>query len=246
MSRVELDPDQAIRLFQNASMGRLIGGLIHNLNGPLHALGMEMDVMGFLLNKKPPQDHDLAKDFANRLARMGEEFEKLNLMIRQTADRADLLSSSSPMSFNLNHLLREELEFLKSNLYFKHRVEVTMELDEGIKNISPRSNYLCLGLRLLFQILVEDLEANEIHSFFLKTAAGPDDVDLIMQTQGGSLSNEILDSMKYEGDLPLITAKELPELERLMIVELLKASGVRIGYYSTSEQSEIRLTLPYE
>ena len=245
MNKVELEPEQAIRVFQEASLGKLIGGLIHNINGPLHSLGMQMDMIGLLLNKSAEPDPDILKDFAKRFSRMGEEFEKLNSLIRQVADRAESLSAPPVACININHLIREELEFLKANLYFKHQVETVIDLEEDIKSLSPRTTHLNLGFRWFLQSLIEDLESNKISKLFLKTRASSNHANLTVRTEGGSLSNDFLTSIKYEGGTSPISSKELKNLEIFLAVSILKSSGVTIESHSLSEGSEIQLTFPY-
>jgi len=246
VNKVELELEQAIRLLQAASVGKLIGGLIHNINGPLHTLGMEMDVMGFLLNKSSDPNPDILKDFTKRLSRMGEEFEKLNSMIRQAADRADTYSALPSAYLNINHLLREELEFLKANLYFKHHVETVMDLEKDMKSLSPRTEHLNLGFRWFLQALIEDLESNKISKLSLKTRAGAKHSNLTVRTEGGSLSSTFLASIQYEAGPGPISSTELGSLETLLAVSILKSSGVTVDHQSFSSGSEIRLAFPYE
>ena len=246
MNKVQLEPEQAIRLFQAASVGKLISGLIHNINGPLHTIGMEMDVMGVILNKQAEPGADALRGFADRLARMGEEFERLNFLIRQAADRADIVSGPPPAYVNLNHTVREELEFLKANLYFKHRVETVTEFDEHMKSLTPRTNYLSLGIRWLLQAIVEDLEQNQIEKFYLKTEGGPQYALLLFRTEGESLSPSIMDSLQYETRTGTISSQELADITVLLAVTILKSSGISMEHESGSHYSQISLFLPYK
>jgi len=246
VNKVQLEPDQAIRLFQAASIGKLISGLIHNINGPLHTIGMEMDVMGVLLNKQAEPSSDILKGFAARLARMGEEFERLNFLIRQAAERADMLSGPAPAYVNLNHTVREELEFLKANLYFKHRVETVTEFDENMKSLTPRTSYLNLGIRWLLQAIVEDLEQNQIEKLYLKTEGGLDHALLVFRTEGQSLSPSIMDSMKCEAVSGTISSHDLADITILLAVSILKSSGISMDQDSASHYSQISLFLPYK
>ncbi|RLB86531.1 MAG: hypothetical protein DRH15_01330 [Deltaproteobacteria bacterium] len=248
MNKVELELDQALELFSAASIGKLINGLVHNLNGPLHTLGMEMDVLSFLFSKNPDLEPDFASNFSTRLKRMEEEFEKLNRLIRQTADRAELFSSPPPAFINLNHLLQEELEFLSANLYFKHRVQVSLDLDEKAKTVKPRTSYLSPALRWFLQGLVEDIERNQIQALHIMTRGEPNQLLACFTTREHSLSSDILELMTSEGK-PEQGVMELGgkcSVEMLVAVSTIRSSGVSLSHDSSTDHSEIHLGFPYE
>lgn len=246
MNKVQLELEQAITLYQAASVGKLISGLIHNINGPLHTIGMEMDVLGVLLSKKPDKSPHVLEDFSNRLARMGKEFEKLNSLIRQAADRAEVLSESPPAYINLNHILREELEFLQANLYFKHRVETVTEFQENIQSLTPRTNYLALGLRWFLQAIVEDLEQNKIERLHLKTQGVDQHALLTIGTEGASLSPSVLTTTQYDPGPEPVGLKDLNDVGMLLAVTILKSSGITMVHDSRSDYSQFRLYIPYK
>jgi len=246
MTKIELEPQQAVELLSAASIGKLITGLVHNLNGPLHSLGIEMDVMGFLFSKNQDLDSEFANNFSTRLKRMEEEFDKLNGLIRQTADRAEAFSSPPPALINFNYLIKEELEFLNANLYFKHRVETTLDIDENAKGVKPRSDYLCLSFRWLMQALVEDIERNKIEQLRIKTRGEPEHFVVWFATQASPFSPEILGSTGYEPAEGIIGASDIRSIEILLAISLLKSSGVLFSQNAGNDHSEISLALPYE
>ena len=136
MEALQVPVDDLARLCHLASLGKLLGGLIHNLNSPLHSLGMQMDVMQHVILKKSEISKDVSENLSKRITRMNEEFENLNNQIRIAGMRADL--QETPVKrLDINHFLHEEIEFLKTNLYFKHNVETTME-EQGYAIVSIR------------------------------------------------------------------------------------------------------------
>ena len=246
MNKIQLEPHQAIELFRIASVGKLISGLIHNLNGPLHTLGIEMDVMNFLFSKTPNLDPSFSSNFSTRLKRMEEEFGKLNNLIRQVADRAELFSSTRPNRINLNYLIREELEFLQANLYFKHSVKTTLDLDENIEPLEARVEYLPIAIRWFLQSLVEDIEKNQIRTLSIRTRATHDQLSLSLITHDNPLSSELIESIKYEPQENVLASKNVHQIEFLLAISLLKSYGVSIRNDTSSYPSAIYLIFPYE
>ena len=70
----EIPINDFIRLFQLAFLGKLIGGLVHNLNGPLQNLGLDMEMAKHFLKGKSSFDNETLIEFHTRLKRMEEEY----------------------------------------------------------------------------------------------------------------------------------------------------------------------------
>jgi hypothetical protein len=150
------------------SIGKLVDGLIHNLNGPLHSLGIEMDMMHHLFLKDAEPSQELVDTITTRLKRMDQEFESLNRLIRVTAARVDLLKNLSEY-LHLNSFLLQELEFLQSNLYFKHNVETSLDLARELPALKNTRKDLGLALAWFMQGLVEELERQELRHLRVET-----------------------------------------------------------------------------
>lgn len=245
MDKVELKIEQAVELLRAASMGRLIAGLIHNLNGPLHSLGMEMDVMGFILSKNPELESEIANKITGKLNRMEEEFDKLNTLIRQTADRAEAISSSPGVLLNINHFIIEELEFLNANLYFKHKVNTILDLDENAKGIKPRTESMALAFHWFLQAVVEDLEKNQLQVFLVKTKTTPHYFFAFFTTQDGSFSQDLMEPLTshHHGTF---RSEKLQYVETLLSVYLLRSSGVNLSLDTSGNHPQICVQFPYE
>ncbi|MEJ2025793.1 MAG: hypothetical protein P8Y00_12430 [Deltaproteobacteria bacterium] len=155
MESLQVPVDGLARLCHLASLGKLLGGLIHNLNSPLHSMGMQMDVIQHFILQKDDPGTVLSEKISARLAQMNEEFENLSNQIRIAGMRADL-QECHPEKFNLNHFLHQELQFLKTNLHFKHNVETTTEFSASLRAIAPSSPYFSLALSLLLERVADN------------------------------------------------------------------------------------------
>ncbi|GEM_PF-1067105 len=169
VQRIEIALDDLIRYCSLMSAGKLIGGLLHNLNGPLHTLGIEIDVLNHVVLKSQADKPDFLENLATRFSRMEEEFETINRMIRSVAERVE--SGALSCSYlDLNYFIREELEFLKANLYFKHQVETIVELSDEVRPMKELPAGTHLALRLLLHGMVELTEASGCKQFNVRTS----------------------------------------------------------------------------
>lgn len=169
MDLFEIAADDLVLLYRDARLGKLMGGLIHNLNGPLHGLGIEMDLTNHVLQKGGRPTPEILDTLDARLKRMDEEYENINRLIRMVVSRAD--PSYMPAMVDLNGLLAEEFEFMKANLYFKHNVATDILPDKGLPLLNRPPEALLLGIQWLIQALVDELERHDVRSLRVTTRA---------------------------------------------------------------------------
>ncbi len=132
--------------FGNCLVGRLIKGIVHNINGPIQIISMQLELMKFELSRSQPMESGftgidsmdqeqmdpISKRFdsiLSRLPQMEEALGRIEDMVRVVGGRSDL-GVEGPRPVLLEHLIREELEFWKGDLFFKHQVEVRSNFPE--------------------------------------------------------------------------------------------------------------------
>ena len=194
---IELSSDDFAEVHRLISAGALIQGLIHNLNGPLQNLGMDMDMIGYSLEMGEGSAEELQQEIRTRIARMEEEFEQINRLIRITGSRA--APDSDQPFLPLGDFLDQELAFLQSSLYFKHHVEKTVELEEGLPELRTLHESVPEGLRSLLASVVEDMERREMTAFGLKVSAGGGGVLIEVTAGEGPLSETLLEELQRAG-----------------------------------------------
>ena len=74
---VEISLDSLCRLYGSAALGKLMGGLVHNLNGPLQNLGMDLEMMIYSLADTDPSRDSPSKGLGTRLKRMETELDAI-------------------------------------------------------------------------------------------------------------------------------------------------------------------------
>ncbi len=134
--------------FADCLVGKLAKGVVHNLNSPLQVLSMQLEMLKMDLGGQerlvqtlkygPSKDHDVSEEFKAMESKLGKEkerLEKIEDVLCRLQTMVGLIASRSAGTYDdaaspliLNQMLEEEVEFWKSDLFFKHQVEKKIEL----------------------------------------------------------------------------------------------------------------------
>jgi two-component system, NtrC family, sensor kinase len=152
---MELSFKNLIELYKLASLGKVTGGLIHNINGPLQNIGLDLEMTQYMLKKEAETNGGKESSIIARLKRIEEELERLNTMIKTSSNR---IMHTDNSFLNFNDFLEQELFFLNTNLYYKHNVETTFDLSDQPPLISTLPYNSVLAFGWLLQRVIEELE----------------------------------------------------------------------------------------
>jgi hypothetical protein len=225
MEKFQISLHNLARLCQLASLGNLIGGLIHNLNSPLHSLGMQIDLLQHFLLKENQSGNELLEKVTNRLSQMNDEFENLSNQLRITGRRVDFLDY--PLKkLDINHFLHQEFEFLRANLYLKHNVETKLELAPSLPALTPVPPYFCLGMELFFERLVEELERRESKNLCVGTTVSHGNPIVYIVTSDMGISEDFCYTLDLACGASPIPGGQEGEINLYVAVLLLKNCGV--------------------
>lgn len=132
--------------FQNSKIGYLAKGIVHNLNGPIQILSMQIElskmdiakdlkvIESILVLSLPHTASNQLKELADnlqkrteRLSQMEEALVRMEKMVTVITNRSqEGKDGQRPLIFN--QLLKEELNFWNADLFFKHQVEKQLAL----------------------------------------------------------------------------------------------------------------------
>ena len=70
---MEFSMNDLIRLFKMASLGKAVGGLIHNINGPLQNIGLDLEMSQYMLRKEADDNGGTESSIMVRLKRIEDE-----------------------------------------------------------------------------------------------------------------------------------------------------------------------------
>jgi two-component system, NtrC family, sensor histidine kinase HupT/HoxJ len=185
----------------DAALGRLFRGTIHNLNGVLQVATFHGEMEGMMLARaaelfeqaRRAESAELAALLAELEALLGGQrdslgqfTEKINqgrgIMRRVVLTPA--LTPASGESWNLNDVLRAEIEFLCADSFFKHKVAKQLELAEDQPSLQGN---LALFHEIVHRLLENALEAvrgREDAAITATTIANEAGVELVLRDNG--------------------------------------------------------------
>jgi len=240
MESLQVSLDELAHLCHLASLGKLVGGLIHNLNSPLHSLGMQMDVMQHFVLKKIDISNDVSEKLSVRLTQMNNEFENLNNQIRIAGMRMDLMESP-PEKLDINHFLHQEMQFLKTNLYFKHNVETTLELSPSLQALTPPPPHFSVAMGLFLERLAEELEKLESNTLSFVTSEEKGYPVISVRMEDTALSKPFRDILEMNPQDPPPIPEISGEMNLFISVLLLRNGGIQFETEINDQGTSIKL-----
>jgi len=141
-----------IRFGVDAATGRLFKGLIHNLNGVGQVFSMQAELLGMMFEQADetlsqitgsdnlPEAIEKAGKLKEMMARRAGMIRHLDNEVRilqQIMQRVNVLmdESRAPDSahpFKIEEVIRDEIEFLNADSFFKHKVKKTVDVFDGL------------------------------------------------------------------------------------------------------------------
>ena len=242
----EIPINDFIRLFQSAFLGKLIGGLVHNLNGPLQNLGLDMEMAKHFLKGKSSFDNETANEIHGRLKRMEEEYERIDQLIKSAALKAAPDGLYNNQLMNLNEYMKEELSFLQSNLYFKHNVHTEQVYQENPPLIRVLSIHSLMALSWFLQFIIEEIEREGIKGLALRTAFHDSKVKILLSIEEGVLSERCMNMLTQEEFTSDDLQDEFRAWEIMYILMVFKEEGVLLECNMQPLGLEIIITLPVQ
>lgn len=126
-NKIQIDPEMKFKLY----LSELLPGLLHNFNGPFGTMTGRIE----LLKQKYPQIEEI-----NELLNMSN---KMKIAVENICYKISHERSSQESEINLNRLLKEEIGFLNSDLFFKHQVEKNIKYENNIPSF--KMHYVALS-----------------------------------------------------------------------------------------------------
>ena len=159
----------------DAAVGKLFRGIIHNLNGVLQAFAMQAELLGLMFEQadfyfsrisngaeaEKEEALDSLRQLLSQRAVLAEQFNEKVITCQKIVQRTLSLrghpaASSDSTPYRLADLIKEEIDFLCADSFFKHKVAKEVELAE---HLTVNQSDL-FGLRLAIQAVLHNaLEA---------------------------------------------------------------------------------------
>jgi PAS domain S-box-containing protein len=147
ISELRILESQLLQAQKMEAIGLLASGVAHNVNSPLSAIIMTAEMAQI--------SHPEVEEFGDILqaaARIGE-------IISNLTKKSRLEQSGDAMEVDVNQMVKTELKFLEANLFFKHNVELTLNLEPGLPRIHGLYSDFSQCCQNLFQNALDALES---------------------------------------------------------------------------------------
>jgi hypothetical protein len=241
---IQLSNDEFIGLYKLASIGKLVGGLVHNLNGPMQNLGLDIEMARYSLKDDSKWDSDTAQGIIARLKRMEEEHDRINSLIKTTSAKTGEYGEKDNNILNINEYIRQEIFFLHTNLYFKHNVETEIIAGDETSLLPDLTQDSLIALGWFMQALAEELESQKLKGLTIKVIACDSSMTVLFETRGGKLSEKFSAQFRDEATGSGSPDSGQRDLGALIIMIIFQTCGITLEFKSDASSSSVAVNFP--
>ena len=241
--KIEICLKEMIEILKMASLGKLMSGLIHNLNSPLQNIGMDIELAAMYLKDNKQVLNEITEKLNPRIERMENEFERINQILKRGTFNIQM-DEYYLKSMTLTLFIQQVMKMLEANLYFKHNVKKEMNLVPDLPKLNQRSEDFWFALIWFMQSMIDNIEKNEIKDLMIKTGKNGQNQELIFQIKEGKFSADFLNSVNTDTSLP--DHLQIAEDAMLHIaLHVLRSEGVVSRGESTGSATIITLLISH-
>ncbi len=227
-----------------SAIGRLAAGIAHNLNTPISVIQANAE----LLQVKNPDSPQIQKIL--------NQTERLSELIRNIVQKSERQQDNKRTNIQLNQLLQEEIEFLQANLFFKHKINKSLQFDEHLPKVEGIYSDFSQSILAIIQNAIEAMYESDEKSLTVQTEHDEHNIYIIIEDTGAGISaanlNKVFDpffSTKSRQrknhaapDQPLGTGLGLS-----LVYKLMRPYGVSFDIQSQEGRgTRFTLTIPYK
>jgi signal transduction histidine kinase len=246
---------ELVRYCRHASAGRLLTGVLHQMNSPLQVLSFQLELLEqnqreelASLAQAPPPPPALEASGRLRLVKFQEvrqALEQLQTLTRRLILQGRHEETTEKLYLDLNRLYQEELELYQANPFFKHKVEKVFRFEADLPPI--RGYYLDFSqsFRNLIDNALEAMEGAPRRLLTVETAFQEGGRILLIGDTGSGIPPEVLPRV-FD---PFFTTKSTLARPRaglglFLARRLLAPYQGRLQIYSRPGQTWVTVTLP--
>ena len=177
-------------------LGKIVRGLIHNVNGPLQNISMLVEVLtrgqdqmdGLARSPQPvPRDKwdTLSEKQRQRLTRLTEQVFLLSEMLRDFMVLQEIERNESEVDIKL--VLNKLASIFRADLFLKHQVDLQLQMDEAIPLVRVRGRDLIAALIHLFQNAIRAVRESETKRIVIECRREDDRIRITFRDSGCGL-----------------------------------------------------------
>ncbi len=221
-----------------SSVGLLAQGIAHNLNTPLGVILGRSELLrddirraldradGLLAGKGSTDDvlseiRDIREQSDHILEIILKQVENMSSIIRNLMDIGRQRQDSDRKKLNINYILEQELRFLEADMFFKHEINRTIELDPGIPYIEGVYSDFSQSFTNIIRNAMDAMHDQQVKELTVRTYLDDEAIYVEIGDTGEGIEDEHLNRI-FD---PFFTTKDFGEAEG-------KPSGVGLGLHS--------------
>lgn len=167
-------------------MGSLMGGVVHNLNGSIQILSMQMEMIQRTMARKDGKSHSSIQE---KMDQCMAQIDKLKSMLEVLHLRER--DEEGSRRINLNEVIEREIGLFHHHLFFKHHVKVKKNFSGRLPSLQGHEVDFSEGLSSLIENAVEAMEETPRKELTLTTRAGNGHIQVVITDTGCGIPGEL-------------------------------------------------------
>ena len=241
---------------QDAAIGRMFRGIIHNLNGMVQVFSLQTELFEMMVAKavvmleqmqqeQPSSDaaalHELISRRSASLAQMKEKVRQSQTLLHRALILPDFEQLAGVGSYTINTVIETEVEFLSADSFFKHKVKKKLLLTEQAPPLAGHHLELHQLVNFVLQNALDAVRETEEPQVVLESRLSGQGLELRIEDNGPGIDPELL-SRIYE---PFFTTRDgHPGLGLYMAQKLVVLCGGTLSCESEPGHTCFHLFLP--
>ena len=190
---------------QDAALGRMFRGIIHNLGGVIQVFSLHTDLSAMMLDKamavleqmrqtgsSPEMDtlQDLLARRADALSQMQDKVRQSQHILHRTLILPEFRQLPGGVPYTVNSVIETEVEFLSADSTFKHKVRKVVTLAEALPALTRFQLELHQIMHILLANALEALQGMEGAEIVVESVREGEGIGVRVQDNGPGLSTE--------------------------------------------------------
>ncbi len=172
---------------RHSRMGSLMGGVVHNMNGTIQILSMQMEMIQRTMARKDGKSHSSIQE---KMDQCMAQIDKLKSMLEALHLRERHEEEEGSRRINLNEVIEREIGLFHHHLFFKHHVKVKKNFSTHLPSIQGHEVDFSEGLSNLIENAMEAMEGTPRKDLTLTTRAGNDHIQVVIMDTGCGIPDE--------------------------------------------------------
>ncbi len=187
--KVEQRTQQYLKIRSQAEIGKYASEIVHNLNNPLHALGISLSLLEKFIASQQNKDMDKIN---KTMALANKSAEDLQQIISGILLHARDERKFQNHTIDINTIIQQELRFFGLNPEFKHRIEKRICLKDNLNPIMGNASQIKQIVDNLIRNAIDAMENSATKVLTIKTASINEAIEIEIGDTGQGISKNNL------------------------------------------------------